>query len=105
MKSKMSSAFCWHTYGSIHKQLKNYPEAVKCYQFALKFEADNQQLLKETANLQIQIRDHTAHVASRFTVLKAKPNMIQNWASFTLANHLVLNHSMHCLERRLRQFI
>lgn len=89
MKSKMKSTLCWHTYGTIHKQVKNFIEAAKCFQFALKGEPDNANIQRETANLQIQIRDHSSHVASRFAILKGKPNMIQNWAGFTLAHHLV----------------
>lgn len=46
MKSKMSSMFCWHTYGSIHKQKKNFHEAAKCFQNALRFEKDNMQILR-----------------------------------------------------------
>jgi hypothetical protein len=47
------------------------------------------QLLRETASFQIQIRDHANHISTRFAILKQKPNMIQNWAAFTLAHHLV----------------
>jgi hypothetical protein len=44
--------------------------------------------MRETASLQIQVRDHTNHTATRFAILKQKPNMIQNWVGFTLAHHL-----------------
>lgn len=90
MKSKMASMFCWHTYGSVHKQKKNFPEAAKCFQMALNFEKDNLQLLRETASLQIQVRDHNSHVATRLSILKLKPNLINNWVSFAVAQHLVL---------------
>ena len=65
-KSKMKSQMCWHTYGIILRQKRDYAEAVKCYQNALKIEPDNLQILRDTALLQIQIRDHAGHVASRF---------------------------------------
>lgn len=48
------------------------------------------QILRETAALQIQVRDHTSHVATRWKLLKLKPNMIYNWAAFAVACHLVL---------------
>lgn len=37
MKSKMMSMFCWHTYGTILKQKKNFFEAAKCFQQASNF--------------------------------------------------------------------
>lgn len=45
-KSKMASMFCWHTYGTVMKQKKNFAEAAKCFQMALNFEKDNLQLLR-----------------------------------------------------------
>jgi hypothetical protein len=39
--------------------------------------------------MQIQVRDHSAHVQTRLNILKHKPNLIHNWTGFTLANHLV----------------
>jgi hypothetical protein len=40
--------------------------------------------------MQIQIRDHSAHVQTRLSILKLKPNMIHNWTGFALANHFVI---------------
>ena len=90
MKSRMMSMFCWHTYGTVLKQRKNFLEAAKCFQQACNFEKDNMQILRETATLQIQVRDHVSHVATRWKILQQKPNMIYNWAAFAVANHLVL---------------
>jgi peptide alpha-N-acetyltransferase len=35
----LSSHICWHVYGLVHKQEKNYGEALKCYSQALKFDS------------------------------------------------------------------
>lgn len=80
--------FCWHTMGTIYKHKRDYLEASKCFQNAVRFEPDNIQIMKDIACMQIQVRDHAAHIATRFSILKQKPNMIQNWAAFTLAYHL-----------------
>ncbi len=40
--------------------------------------------------MQIQVRDHSAHVQTRLSILKMKPNVIHNWTGFTLAQHLVI---------------
>lgn len=89
LKSKMKSLFCWHTCGTIYKQRKDFLEAAKCFQNAIRLEPDNLQVMRETAALQVQVRDHTNHTATRFAILKQKPNMIQNWVGYTLAHHLV----------------
>lgn len=99
----MKSMFCWHTYGSILKRRKNYVEAVKCFEQTLKFEKDNMQNLRETAALQIQIRDHAAHVATRWKIVQLKPNMIHHWVAYAVAQHLVKHLSN--LERRFRAAI
>lgn len=36
IKSKMRSMFCWHTCASIYKQRKDFAEAAKSFQNALK---------------------------------------------------------------------
>ncbi len=65
-------------------------------QKALNYEKDNMAILRETAALQIQVRDHNNHVATRLKILQLKPNLIQNWISFALAQHLVIV----CLSRK-----
>ena len=90
LKSKMKSMFCWHTCASIYKQKKDFAEAAKCFQNALRMEPDNLTIMREAASLQVQVRDLTNHSASRFNILKQKPNMIQNWVGFAIAHHLVL---------------
>lgn len=82
--------FCWHTCATIYKAKKDFVEAAKCFQNAMRLEPDNMQLMKETACLQVQVRDLTGHAQSRFNILKQKPNMIQNWVAFTISHHLVL---------------
>lgn len=74
--------------GTIYKQKRDYLESSKCFQNAYRFEPDNIQLLKDIAAMQVQIRDHSAHVLTRLSILKLKPNMIHNWTAFTVANHL-----------------
>lgn len=87
-KSKMKSQMCWHTYGMLLHQKRDYHEAIKCYQFALKTDPNNLQIMRDVALMQIQIRDHVGHTHSRFEMLKQKPNLIQNWLSYCMANHM-----------------
>ena len=40
--------------------------------------------------MQAQVRDHSANIQTRLNILKLKPNQIQNWIGFILAQHLVI---------------
>ena len=57
LKFNMKSHITWHVYGLIYRSDRNYKEAIKCYLNALKIDKDNQQILRDLANLQIHIRD------------------------------------------------
>lgn len=88
MKSKLKNQMCWHTYGMLLHQKKDYQEAIKCYQNALRLQPDNMQIMRDMALMQIQVRDHVGHTASRFELLKNRSNLIQNWLSYAVACHL-----------------
>ena len=93
----MRSMFCWHTCATIYKQKKDFTEAAKCFQNALRIESDNLTIMREAASLQVQVRDLGNHTASRYNILKQKPNMVQNWVAFTISHHLVFL----CLNREV----
>ena len=42
---------CWHIYGIINRNERNYVEATKCYNKALSLEPENLIILKDLANL------------------------------------------------------
>ena len=46
IKSKMKSMFCWHTCASIYMQKKDFNEAAKCFQNALRIEPGNQTIMR-----------------------------------------------------------
>ena len=41
LSKNIKSDFCWHIYGLINKANKNYVEAVKCFNWSLKYDNDN----------------------------------------------------------------
>jgi len=84
----MKSHICWHVYGILYRTNKNFDEAIKAYKFALKLEPDSQQIQRDLAILQIQMRDYQGYVQSRFVMLKARPHMRQNWTALAIAYHL-----------------
>ena len=68
--------------------MRNYAEAVKCYQSALRIDPDNGQILKDMSLLQVQIRDIDGLFDTRLKLLQNVPKQPTNWIAFAVANHL-----------------
>ena len=84
----MRSYICWHVYGILYRTNKNFDEAIKAYKFALKLEPDSHQIQRDLAVLQAQMRDYQGYVQSRLVMLKARPQVRQNWTALAIAYHL-----------------
>ncbi|KAK5120521.1 hypothetical protein LTR85_006176 [Meristemomyces frigidus] len=88
LKDAMKSHVCWHVYGLLYRQQKNYEEAIKAYRFALRLDPDSQQIQRDLALLQVQMRDYAGYVQSRRQMLQARPNFRQNWTALAIGLHL-----------------
>lgn len=88
LQHDLRSHVCWHVYGLLYRAEKNFEEAVKAYKFALKLEPDSQQIQRDLALLQIQMRDYQGYIASRLTIMRARPALRQNWTAVAVAYHL-----------------
>jgi len=44
---------CWVSGRLVHKQYRDYDEAVKCYKNALRMDKESQQVLRDLAGLQV----------------------------------------------------
>ena len=87
----MKSHVCWHVYGLLYRHNKNFEEAIKAYKFALRLEPESQQIQRDLAVLQIQMRDYQGYVQSRMAMLQARPQARQNWTALAIAHHLAGN--------------
>ncbi|CCA77834.1 related to n-terminal acetyltransferase 1 [Serendipita indica DSM 11827] len=85
LRLDLSSHICWHVCGLVHKQDKNYDEALKCYAQALKYDPANMNILRDAANLQAQLRLFDGLENSRLTILKLRMNLKQNWVALAVA--------------------
>ena len=83
------SEISWHIYGILNRNNKNYLEAIRCYQQALKIDPDNLNILRDMAVLQMHIRDLEGHLETRRKLLVNKSNLPMNWAGFAVAHHFV----------------
>lgn len=93
LKYDMQSHVCWHVYGLLWRSVKNYDEAIKAYKFALRFEPDSQQILRDLAYLQVQMRDYIGYIESRRTILQGRPQVRQNWTALAIAYHMAGNYT------------
>ena len=84
----MKSHVCWHVYGLLWRSAKNFDEAIKAYKFALKLEPESQQIQRDLALLQIQMRDYQGYVQSRRAMLQGRPALRSNWTALAVAQHL-----------------
>ncbi|KAL1629852.1 hypothetical protein SLS56_005120 [Neofusicoccum ribis] len=93
LKNDVKSHICWHVYGILYRSAKNYDEAIKAYKFALRLEPESLQIQRDLATLQIQVRDYQGYIESRRTMLKARPQLRQNWTALAVAFHLAGQHA------------
>jgi len=108
LKNDMKSHVCWHVYGLLWRSVKNYEEATKAYKFALKIEPDSQNILRDLAHLQCQIRDYEGYIDSRRKMMNARPQLRQNWTGLAIAYHLAgdykeAEHILKTYEETLKQ--
>ena len=88
LTNDMKSHVCWHVYGLLYRSAKNFEEAIKAYKFALRLEPDSQQIQRDLAWLQMQMRDYQGYIQSRRAILQARSALRQNWTALAIAQHL-----------------
>jgi N-alpha-acetyltransferase 15/16, NatA auxiliary subunit len=66
LRYDLTSHICWHVLGMIYRSDRNYEEALKCYQNAIKFDRDNLNILRDMAVLQIQCRQYEGYGVVRW---------------------------------------
>jgi len=100
LKFDLKSHVCWHVYGLLYRQDRDYFEAVKCYRQALKIDPDNLQILKDLSLLQIHSRDLAGFAETRRKLLQVKPSNRLNWVGYAISEHLCGNFefSWTCLD-------
>lgn len=88
LKNDMKSHICWHVYGLLYRSVKNFEESIKAYRFALKLEPAANQIQRDLALLQMQMRDYQGYIQSRRAILTQRSTLRQNWTALAIAQHL-----------------
>jgi tetratricopeptide (TPR) repeat protein len=107
LQADMKSHVCWHVYGLLYRAIKNFEEAIKAYKFALRLEPDSQQIQRDLALLQIQMRDYQGYIASRKSMLQARSGVRASWTALAVAHHLAgdlaeAEHTLSAYEETLK---
>jgi peptide alpha-N-acetyltransferase len=78
---------------------RNFDEARKAYLNALKYDKENQNVLRDLGNLQIQLRDYEGYRETRRLILVARPNINLNWITYAASLYLVYYFPFKILSR------
>jgi peptide alpha-N-acetyltransferase len=97
LRNDMTSHVCWHVFGLLYRQDRDYAEAVKCYRRALKIEPENIQILRDLSLLQIHTRDIPGFGETRQRLLQTKSQNRMHWLGYCVAKHLDGDHGLACL--------
>jgi N-alpha-acetyltransferase 15/16, NatA auxiliary subunit len=90
----------------MHRQDKNYEEAIKCYKNALRIDKNNFQILRDLALLQLQCRQLEGAIDTRRKIVFARPSSPFNWISLVIIYHLSgnLKHALELMNIYLELF-
>lgn len=92
LRKNMRSHICWHVYGLLYRSDHDYFQAARSYVNALRLDPDNQQILRDLALLQVQIRDYEGFEESRRKLLAVRPSQKSNWIGVAISFHLQENY-------------
>jgi len=92
LRQDIRSQVAWHILGLLHRHDREYKEAAKAYQQALRLDPNNAQLLRELSPLQAHIRDFEGLLRTREQMLQQRPTLRLNWLGLAVANHLLGRH-------------
>mmetsp|Transcript_10321 Transcript_10321/g.26713 ORF Transcript_10321/g.26713 Transcript_10321/m.26713 type:complete len:936 (+) Transcript_10321:91-2898(+) len=106
LRHDIRSHVCWHVFGLLYRQDRDYVEAIKCYAQALKIDPENLQILRDISLLQIHRRDFTGYAETRRKLLQTKPSNRLNWIGYAISEHLCRQYEFAwtCLDNYEKTF-
>lgn len=87
----LTSSFNWQICGHLQKYERNYLEAAKCFQQALKFNPNSIQIIRDTSNLFLHSRDLANHKNMRKLFVQTQSD-VYNYCGYALACHIALDY-------------
>ncbi len=84
----MTNFTCWHVFGIINRKEKDYDQARRAYLNALKYNPENDSVLRDLCQLQLHLRDFEGFRESRQRILIKDPTSKEVWAAYATACYL-----------------
>ena len=75
-----------------HKEQKNYAQAVKCYNFACKYDPDNLNIIKDLSNLLLFLGRFEDFSKYSLQCVTTKSSLSVNWVQYSLAEYFLGNY-------------
>ena len=88
----MKNSKVWHFYALFHKEQKNYAQAVKCYNFACKYDPDNLNIIKDLSNLLLFLGRFEDFSKYSLQCVTTKSSLSVNWVQYSLAEYFLGNY-------------
>jgi len=103
---KMKNSRVWQFYALFHKEQKNYAQAVKCYNFACKYDPDNLTIIKDLSNLLLFLGRYEDFSKYSMQCVTTKSSLSVNWVQYSLAEFFLGNYenSLHLIESVIKNF-
>lgn len=89
LKMNFKNSVTWHFLALYHKNDKNYKQTVSSYTFAMKYDPDNFNVMRDMSFLQLQLRQLNSFADSSNKLLNLRPTFIPCWAQTSMAYFLV----------------
>lgn len=72
--------------------MRNYKEAAKCFEQALKYNPDNLQIHRDAGNLYLHSRDYISYKETSRRFLMKKPELLSSWCNYALSCNMTLDY-------------
>ena len=103
---KMKNSKVWQFYALFHKEQKNYSQAVKCYNFASKYDPDNISIIKDLSNLLLFLGRYEDFSKYSLQCVTTKSSLSVNWVQYSLAEYFLGNYenALQLIESVIKNF-
>ena len=103
---KMKNSKVWQFYALFHKEQKNYAQAVKCYNFACKYDPDNLTIIKDLSNLLLFLGRYEDFSKYSLQCVTTKSSLSVNWVQYSLAEYFLGNYenALQLIESVVKNF-
>jgi len=102
----MKNPKVWHFYALFYKEQKNYNQAVKCYNFASKYDPENVTIIKDLSNLLLFLGRFEDFRKYSLQCVTTKSSVSGNWVQYSMAETFLGNYenALHLIDSVVKNF-